>query len=89
MKHRRVVTRNKEDIHLTILVDGCPEDYEKLYQDLQRAIHIHNRGAEKKISYDINFFPTPELWKERTQESFCNPQVPLGEFLKDFAPQQK
>lgn len=86
---QRVVSRKKEDIHLTILVDGCHKDFESLYLDLKRAIHKHNRGSEKKISFDINFLPTPEIWKEKPQESSCSAQVPLSEFLRNFCPQLK
>lgn len=89
MEKHRIVSRKKEDIHLTILVDGCPEDFKSLYVELKRAIHKRNAGADKKISFDINFLPTPEIWKEKLQESSCSSQVPLSEFLKSFCPRLK
>ena len=86
---QRVVSRKKEDIHLTILVDGCPEDFKKLYLDLKHIIHKHNAGSKKKVSYDLNFLPTPEIWKEKPQESLRRFQIGKVDLVKYVFPQQK
>lgn len=85
----RVVTRKKEDFHLSIIVDGSREDFEKVRMGIKEAVSKHNHRSDNKVSYDINFHPSPKTWKEKPQGSSCRFRVPLNDFLRNSYHQQK
>lgn len=89
MPVNRVVTRNKEDLHLSIMVDGSREDFEKVVKGIRESINKHNNRSDNKVSYDIIFHPSPKTWKEKTQGNSYSFQIPLSGFLRNSSHPQK
>lgn len=56
---RRVRTKNAEDTHITIEIQGTLWDFQKIAKKVRRAARKYNSPSDKKISYDIRLLEIP------------------------------
>lgn len=75
---RRLVSVKKEDVHLTILVDGSLDDFEKVKEKIRTEVIKHNRRPENKtkVSYDIVYAEDLERRASRKKAHFAGIRIP-------------